>query len=114
VERLLLACDAEGALRPPEATVDVWVVDAVGGAAARDLSWSLRRAGVAADRAFDERSLRAQMKLADRSGARLAVIVGADEQASGTVSLRQLRGDDGAQELVARDRVVARVRELLA
>jgi histidyl-tRNA synthetase len=114
IERVLLACDAEGVLAPPEATVDVWVVDATGGDAARDLTWSLRRAGVAADRAFDERSMRAQMKLADRSGARLALLVGPDEVAAGAVSLRRLRGDDGAQELVARNRVVARVEELLA
>ena len=114
IERVLLACDAEGVLAPPEATVDVWVVDATGGDAARDLTWSLRRAGVAADRAFDERSMRAQMKLADRSGARLALLVGPDEASAGTVSLRRLRDDDGAQELVARHHVVARVKELLA
>ena len=114
IERVLLACDAEGVLAPPGATVDVWVVDAVGGTAARDLSWSLRRAGVATDRAFDERSMRAQMKLADRSGARLALIVGAEEAAADTVSLRHLRGPEGAQEAVARSHVVARVKELLA
>ncbi|MDP9421141.1 MAG: His/Gly/Thr/Pro-type tRNA ligase C-terminal domain-containing protein, partial [Actinomycetota bacterium] len=105
--------DAEAVLTPPAAGVDVWVVDATGGAEARDLSWSLRRAGVAADRGFDERSMRAQMKLADRSGASLALIVGPEERARGTVSLRQLRGD-GAQQVVARDDVVARVKELLA
>ncbi len=113
IERVLLACDAEAVLTPPAAGVDVWVVDATGGAEARDLSWSLRRAGVAADRGFDERSMRAQMKLADRSGASLALIVGPEERARGTVSLRQLRGD-GAQQVVARDDVVARVKELLA
>ncbi len=53
------------------------------------------------------------MKLADRSGASLALIVGPEERARGTVSLRQLRGD-GAQQVVARDDVVARVKELLA
>ncbi len=113
IERLLLACDAEDVLPAPAAAVDVWVVDTTGGDAARELSWALRRAGVAADRAFDERSMRAQMKLADRSGARLALIVGAEEHASGTVSLRALRGDEVAQELVARESVVARVKELL-
>ena len=113
IERVLLACDAEEVVAPPAASVDVWVVDATGGGAARDLSWSLRRAGVATGRGFDERSMRAQMKLADRSGASLALIVGPEEQARGTVSLRQLRGD-GAQQVVDRDHVVARVKELLA
>ena len=43
-----------------------------GGVAARDLTAELRRAGLRADRAFDGRSMKSQMKQADRSGARLA------------------------------------------
>ncbi len=114
IERVLLACDAEGVLPAPAAAVDVWVVDVVGAGAAGELAWALRRAGVAADRAFGERSMRAQMKLADRSGARLALIVGPEEVRSGTVSVRDLRADDGAQQVVAREAVVAVVEELLA
>ncbi|CAN5204127.1 histidine--tRNA ligase [soil metagenome] len=114
IERVLLACDAEGVGPAPDANVDVWVVDITGSGAAGNLAWALRRAGIAADRGFDARSMRAQMKLADRSGARLALIVGDEEQRSGTVSLRDLRADDGSQRVVARDAVVALVKELLA
>ena len=63
------------------------------GEAARDLTAELRRAGLRADRAFDGRSMKSQLKSADRSGARVALIVGPDEVAAGTVSLRPLRGD---------------------
>ena len=114
IERVLLACDAEGVGPAPGADVDVWVVDIAGGGAAASLAWALRRAGIAADRAFDARSMRAQMKLADRSDARLALIVGDEEQRSGTVSVRDLRADAGDQRVVARDAVVALVKELLA
>ena len=54
-----------------------------GGTAARDLTAALRRAGLRADRAFDGRSMKAQLKAADRSGARVALIVGPDELAAG-------------------------------
>ncbi len=51
----------------------------------------LRDAGLAALRAYDDRSLKAQLKLADRSGAPYAVIVGPDERAAGAVTLKALR-----------------------
>ncbi len=116
IERVLLACDAEGRFPAPAASVDVWVVDVTEAREAKDLVWELRRGGISADRGFGSRSMRAQMKLADRSGARLALIVGADEHARGVVSLRRLRGDDSgdAQDEVPAGDVVARVRELLA
>lgn len=114
IERVLLACTAEGVGPAPETNLDVWVVDITGTGAAGALAWTLRRAGIATDRGFDARSMRAQMKLADRSGARLALIVGDEEQRSGTVSVRDLRAEDGDQRVVARDAVVALVKELLA
>src|SRR5204862_750067 len=75
IERLLLACDAEGVFPPPDATVDVFVIDTTGGEAARDVTAELRAAGVSAGRAFDNRSWKAQMKAAQRSGARFAVSI---------------------------------------
>jgi len=114
IERLLLACDAEGVFALSPTPLDAYVVDVAGGDAARDLTAELRRAGLSADRAFDGRSLKSQMKGADRSGALVALIVGPDEAAAGTVSLRPLRGS-GDQRTVPRagvvDAVVEAVRE---
>jgi histidyl-tRNA synthetase len=45
--------------------------------------------------------MKAQMKLANRSGARVALIVGDDELAAGTVVVKPMRGD-GEQIAVAR------------
>jgi len=110
VERILLACDAEGVFPVAPRPLDAFVVDTAGGAHARDLTAALRAAGLSADRAWDDRSMGAQFKAADRSGALLACIVGPDEAASGTVSVRPLRGT-GDQRTVAMDDLVATVRD---
>lgn len=96
VDRLLLACDAEGVFPEPPAAAAVYVVDVTGGAEATLLAEELRRAGIRAERAFGGRSMKAQMKAADRSGARWAVLVGPDELADGVVSLRDMRGSEVA------------------
>jgi len=115
IERVLLACAAERVAGLEGPGLDVFVVDVTGGDAARDLTSELRRAGVAADRAFDGRSLKSQLKQADRSGARLACIVGPDEEASGVVTVRWMREDAGGgdshgrQERVERAQVAAAI-----
>ena len=119
VDRLLLACDAEEVFPAPSAAADVYVVDVTGGGEATLLADELRRAGVRAERAFGGRSMKAQMKAADRSGARWALLVGDDELAEGTVSLREMRGSrtPGAGGAASTQRQVPRtdvVTEVLA
>jgi histidyl-tRNA synthetase len=109
IERILLACDAEGVFAVDPPRLDAFVVDTAGGTHARDLTAALRAAGLAADRAFDDRSMKAQFKAADKSGAGWVVIVGPDEAASGTVSLRPLRGT-GVQRTVPVAEAVEAVR----
>lgn len=112
VDRTLLACDAAGVFTPSRAAVDVWVVATTGGTEALELVEELRAAGIRADRSYDGRSMKAQMKASDRSGAAIALIVGEDEAAAGTVSVRTLRGE-GQQAPVERTQVVEKVRSLL-
>jgi histidyl-tRNA synthetase len=64
------------------------------------ITTELRAAGISADRAFEHRSMKAQMKAADRSGADYAVIIGPDEVAAGAAVVRPLRG--GEQTTVPR------------
>jgi histidyl-tRNA synthetase len=112
IERMLLACDSEGAFAAPASSLDVFVVDTTDGRAARDVTAQLRAAGFRTDRAFDGRSMRAQMKAAGRSGAHVAVIVGEREAAEGTATVRDLARSE--QEVVGRDQIVDVVRKLLA
>ena len=111
LDRTLLACDAEGVFAAPATSVDVFVVDVTGGAEASALCAQLRSNGIGADRAYEDRSMKSQMKAADRSGARLALIVGQDEVAARTVMFRTM--ESGSQQSVPRDEVVARVRAAL-
>lgn len=110
IERVLLTCEAEGTFPVPSSHLDAFVVDVTDGAAARDLTRELRRAGLRVDRAWDARSMRAQMKAADRSGAPLALIVGDQEVADGTVSVRSLDSTDRSQQSVTRADLTAHVR----
>lgn len=112
VDRTLLACDAAGVFGPAEDAVDVWVVATTPGTEALELVEELRAAGIKADRSYDGRSMKAQMKASNRSGAALALIVGEDEAAAGTVSVRTLRGE-GSQAPVDRSQVVEKVQSLL-
>ncbi len=113
VERTLIACDVESVFPGPAGGVEVFVVDTTGGSEALALSTELRRAGRSVDRGFGGRSMKAQMKAADRSGAELALIIGEDEAASDTVTARFLRGVR-PQEQWPRAETAARVAAALA
>jgi histidyl-tRNA synthetase len=100
LERVLLALTDEGLDAPGEAGPTAFVIGiGLGRGAARDLLRTLRDAGVAADAAFGERPLKAQLKMADRAGAAYAAIVGDREVEAGVTTVRRL--SDGAQEEVA-------------
>lgn len=111
VDRTLLACDDEGVFGAPPTSVQVFVIDTTGGAEALVLTDELRRSGISADRAFESRSMKSQMKAADRSGAAVALIIGSDELASGTVVVRPLRG--GEQVSVSRAEVLPTLQKVL-
>jgi histidyl-tRNA synthetase len=112
LDRTLLACDDEGVFAAPSAVVDAFVVDTTGGREALRITAELRAAGISSDRAYENRSMKSQMKVADRSGAPLAIIVGSNELDAGVVTLRPLRGED-AQRLVARGDLISEVIQAL-
>ncbi|MDQ3176404.1 MAG: histidine--tRNA ligase [Actinomycetota bacterium] len=112
VDRTLLACDDEGVFPAPVRAADVFVVDVTGGTNATSLTDELRQLGYRAERAYDRRSMRSQMKAADRSGAELAVIYAPDELADGSVVVRRLR-DDGEQFTVPIDGLATKLAEHL-
>jgi histidyl-tRNA synthetase len=111
IERVLLTCDAEGVFPAPARRVDAFVVDVTGGELAVTLTQRLREAGVATDRAFDNRSMKSQMKAASKSGARFAVIIGEDERAAGTATVRDLTA--GEQSSVPIDGLASTIAGLL-
>jgi histidyl-tRNA synthetase len=107
IERMILLLHAQGALR---ITVpDGYIVHAGERAAsvARKVAETLRDHGASIVLHAGGGSFKSQMKKADASGARLALIVGDDEAAAGTIAIKTLR-DGGEQVFVPVDDVVAR------
>jgi histidyl-tRNA synthetase len=111
IERLLLACDAEGVFPVPARAVDVWVIDTAGGQAAVRLTSALRKNGIRADRSFGGRSMKAQFKAADRSGARVALVVGEREANAAQVTVRDLQ--TGQEQVAPQAAVPDLVSEML-
>ena len=81
--------------------LDAFVVDALGDGDASVLVNELREAGLRADRAYGGRSVKAQMKVADRARAAYAVMLGADE------AERRHGGGEGPRDRGRRSRSTA-------
>ena len=106
LDRTLVAIDAEGAERPsvrPVACFVVTIGSEAAGVGTRVVD-DLRTAGIPAETAYEDRPLKAQLKMADRSGAAYAVILGEREVSAGVATLRRL--SDGEQDEVPIDDVV--------
>ena len=91
VERALIALEQTD-FQLAEPRVRVYLVAATDSAKpkVRELAQSLRAKGVSCQFDLDERSMKSQLKAADRSGAECAVMIGDDELAKGTVTVRTL------------------------
>ena len=113
VDRTLLACDSESVFAVPRPTADLFVVATTLGTEALELTQSLRAEGWRVERAYDGRSMKAQMKAANKSRAPIAVIVGDTEAAAGTVSVRPMTGD-GEQITVSRFELSRRLKDMLS
>ncbi|HZK25195.1 MAG TPA: histidine--tRNA ligase [Oscillospiraceae bacterium] len=100
IERVLLALEAAGVQTGQDKGIDVFVATA--GVAAQEalkLTQDLRQAKVAADKDYLGRSLKAQLKYANKQGVRYLVILGEEEMENGQATLRDMQ--TGEQETVA-------------
>jgi len=111
LERMVLALP-EGWHPEPPARAFVVALGDDARTAGLSLLRALRQAGIAAQMEFDARTMRAQMKRADRMAARATLIIGSDELARGEVTVRDMATGD--QRPVPRDSAVAYVRALFA
>lgn len=113
MERLLLLLQAKNLL-PAPAGPDVYLIQAGQGAPlyALTLAKQLREAGLSVLQHCGEASFKSQMKKADQSGARFAVIVGENEVANAQAAIKPLRAEGGEQITVARDELAARLAAL--
>jgi histidyl-tRNA synthetase len=109
IERIIMNLKRQEVAIPPAPRPQVYV--AWQGAEARlpavRLASQLRRQGVAAMAATGDRSLKAQLRQADARGIPYVAILGPQELAQGTVTLRRLA--DGHQETVLQDQLATRL-----
>ena len=113
LDRTLLACDDEGVFASVPANVDVFVVDTTGGNEALVITHQLRNAGISCDRSFENRSMKSQMKAADKSGALVAIIIGSDEVEADAFELRPLRGEE-QQSTIPRSELIPSITKALS
>lgn len=110
LERLLLALENQNLLPDKNRSVDAYVV-ALGEKAQAEafkLVMDLRDAGLSAAIDYAGRSMKAQMKQANKLNAKYAVILGDDEIAEGAALIRSMA--DSSQEKVAFDAVIEKIK----
>lgn len=110
LERLLLALESQNLLPEKNRSVDAYVV-ALGEAAQAEgfkLLNSLRQQGLSAAMDFAGRSMKAQMKQANKLGAKYSVILGEDEIAEGMAMLRSM--EDSSQAKVPMNQVAEKIK----
>ena len=81
IDRILLACEAEGAVLPNTSSVDLYVI-ALGESTKRFVSTlvnRLRNQDLKVDMAYGDRALKGAMKAANRSAAKFSVVIGENE-----------------------------------
>ena len=92
LERLLLLMDNTGARFPAAPVPDIYVagMDEASRARALSLVAALRRQDISAECDLMERSVKAQLKYADKLGARYVAVIGENELAEGAVNLKKM------------------------
>ena len=92
LERLLLVLENLNKLDAPKERTDVYLLPI--GDSAKDhalkLTAKLRAEGISAETDIMDRGVKAQMKYADKSGARYTIVLGDDEITSGTVRIKNM------------------------
>lgn len=105
IERIILAMESQGISMPGINRPLVFVVTAGDKASdeAFKILFNLRSAGISADKDYLNRSLKAQMKFAGKTGSRYTIIVGEEEMKKNVVVVRDMTR--GEQEEVPADLV---------
>jgi histidyl-tRNA synthetase len=110
IERLLIVADALGALPRPETRLDAFVVDGLSrGREALVVAQELREAGLRVDRAYGGRTVKAQLRAADRARAAFAVLLMPEEFSRDAVAIKDLSTEKQVE--VPREQLVGWLRE---
>ena len=103
MERILLACENEKSFTIPDPSVDVYLVRVESGLELEiaNFASNLRRENISCDYDYLSRSVKAQMREANKYNAKFAAFIGGDEYKRGELNLKNL--SDGKEQLVKID-----------
>ncbi len=92
IERILLACENENTLNLPDSKIDVYVITIDKNLLSNvfDISSSLRRKDLIVDFDYLQRSVKAQMREANKLNSRYVLFVGGEEYQSGNFKLKNM------------------------
>ncbi len=112
IERLIIACEAEEISLGEKAELDAYVISLSSEVALHALSitTTLRANGYRCECDYQNRSLKAQYRTVDRKKAKVVIIIGEDEVAQGSVTIKRIA--DKLQKTVALDDMVATMDQL--
>jgi len=106
MERLMLILEKESAKLPKEAELDLYITTI--GAKAKEVAfkyiYQLRNKGYKTEIDYMERSMKSQMKAADRMNAVYTIIIGDDELSKGKAQLKNMQ--TGEQQEIVLDKMV--------
>lgn len=104
LERLLLTVEASGMVIPNNEKPDVFVINAGQRVRSIQLTNDLRNNGISALTEYGKKSIKAQMKYANKIGANFVIVIGDNEIASNTVVIKDMNNGDSTE--VSLDEVV--------
>ena len=99
LERLLLVLESLNLIPENEERPDLFLAN-IGEDAdvfVQKLVYDLRKAGICAERDYLGRSVKAQMKYANKTGARFSAVIGDDDMAKGSVSVKNMETGDASE-----------------
>ena len=100
IERILLACENEKSFSVQQEVIDVYFVrvDKELESFVSDLALQLRRQNIKVDFDYLQRSMKAQMREANKLNARFVVFIGGDEYKAGMMNIKNM--SDGTEEKI--------------
>lgn len=112
IERILLAAENEKALNLPDEKIDVYIVklDKELSSFTYSLATDLRRKGLAVEIDYLERSIKAQMREANKFNANIVVLIGGDEFKENSTSIKNMK--TGEQEIVKFDLLFEKIKNI--
>lgn len=112
IDRVLLACEAEGITFGSEGMLDIFFIPLtpLARSEAFALATEIRRAGAVVDISFGDRSLKGAMKAADKRGARYVAVIGDDDLSTGEVKIKEMSTGESATIRLSASEIASKIR----